>query len=100
MSEDYRLNSGISVLFLSLAYHQQYPQYIKDRLAVLFSKRRHARKILLLKYDIEDTNNIVNQIYLECANFEATCIICWSDEEAAHYLYTLKSYENKTDTML
>ena len=100
MSEDYRINSGISVLFLSLAYHQQYPQYIRDRLCAIYNKRRHARRILLVKYDIDDQNNIINQIYIDCANFETTCILCWSDEEAAQYLYTFKIYENKSDTML
>ena len=32
--------------------------------------------------------------------FEATLIMCWSYDEAAQYIQTLKSYENKTQTLL
>jgi hypothetical protein len=32
--------------------------------------------------------------------FETTLILCWSFDEAAQYIQTLKSYEAKTQTLL
>ena len=37
---------------------------------------------------------------MQCMKFEATLIMCWSYVEAAQYIQTLKSYENKTQTLL
>jgi len=83
-----------------MAYHQQYPQYVKERLATMYNKKRHSRKILLVKNDIKDEANLCNEIYMICMNFDCACIMCWSDEEAAQYLLTFKQYQQKTDTML
>lgn len=100
MVEDYEINHKTSVLFLSLAWHRTYPRYIIDRLSELYNRKRDNKKILLVKHDIQDENNIINNIYTACMKFEATCIVCWSDEEAAQYLHTFKSYETKTDMLL
>ena len=37
---------------------------------------------------------------MDCAAFSTTCLLCWSDVEAAQYLYTLKTYEQKGDSLL
>ena len=65
---------------------------------------------MLLKCDCEQSelyNNAeqlglycLNDIYVAAAKFSTTVLLCWSDDEAARYLYTLKMYENKTDTVL
>ena len=64
MAEDYLVNKGISVLFLSLAYHKTYPQYICTRLSTLFNRKKESKRILLLKHDCDDPNNVINCIYI------------------------------------
>ena len=46
---------------------------------------------------LEDCSSL-NQIYTDCMLYKTTCILCWSDEEAAQYILTFKQQENKTDT--
>ena len=60
MAEDYLVNKSISVLFLSLKYHKTYPKYIEERLSNLFNRKRQSRRILLVKMDTEDPNNVIN----------------------------------------
>jgi hypothetical protein len=71
-------------------------------LKVLYDEKRNSQRILLLKIDIneeklEDCSSL-NQIYTDCMLYQTTCILCWSDEEAAQYILTFKQQENKTDT--
>ena len=100
MAEDYLVNKSTSVLYLSLTYHKTYPQYITNRLSTLQSRKKESKRILLLKHDCEDPQNVINQLFISCMLFSATCLICWSDEEAAQYLHTFKTYESKGDSML
>ncbi len=37
---------------------------------------------------------------LECLRYEIKLILCWSFDEAAQYIQTFKSYENKTSALL
>ena len=87
MFEDYLINKQTSALYLSLKYHIAYPQYISGRLKVLYNEKRNSQRILLLKIDIneeklEDCSSL-NQIYTDSMLYQTTCILCWSDEEAA-----------------
>jgi DNA excision repair protein ERCC-1 len=100
MVEDYLVNPYTSVIYLSLAYHRTYPNYVRGRLSDLYNRKRNNKRILLVKHDFEDENNVINQIYIECAKFDTTCIVCWADDEAAQYLHTFKSYERKSDNIL
>lgn len=100
MAEDFLVNRSTSVLFLSLAYHKTYPQYLNFRLSSLFNRKKDNRKILLLKHDSEDPQNVINQVYIECGTFNCSCLICWSDLEAQQYIHTFKTYESKGDTLL
>ena len=100
MPEDYEVNDRVSVLFLSLKYHIAYPLYIVGRLEELYRMRRNKNRILLVLADHPDDQNTINSLTLQCLKFEVTLILCWSFEEAAQYMQTMKSYENKTQTLL
>lgn len=100
MVEDYDINDKVSVLFLQLAYHIAYPLYIKQRFEDVYRMRKNRNKILLLLNDDKDEQNMANSLMMDCFKFEVTLIMCWSFDEAAQYIQTLKSYENKTQTML
>ena len=43
---------------------------------------------------------VLDEVFVGCAELFTTPLLCWSDEEAARYLYTLKAYEKKTDQVL
>ncbi|CDW73179.1 dna excision repair protein ercc-1-like [Stylonychia lemnae] len=100
MVDDYDINDKVSVLFLQLKYHIAYPLYIKQRFEDVYRMRKNRNKILLLLNDDKDEHNMINSLMMDCFKFEITLIMCWSFEEAAQYIQTFKSYENKTQTML
>ncbi|TNV76042.1 hypothetical protein FGO68_gene5996 [Halteria grandinella] len=107
MPEDYDLNNEqTSVLFLSMQYHQAYPLYIVGRLDELARQRKNRNRILLCLMDNqsksggENDNAPLNSLTMQCMKFETTLLICWSFEEAAQYIQTLKAYEAKTQTLL
>ena len=62
--------------------------------------RKMRNKILILLNNNKDDHNMVDALLMDCMRFEVTMIMCWSFEEAAQYLQTYKSYENKTQTIL
>lgn len=111
MVEDYLVSKFISVLYLSLKYHMTYPRYIEERLEKLYYKKPHSKRILLVVMDTSEAElhatdtagggfASLNDVYIQCGKFATTCLMAWSNEEAARYLYTLKSYEKKTDKVL
>ena len=100
MPEDYEVNDRVSVLFLSLKYHIAYPLYVVGRLEELYKMRRNKNRILQVLADHQDDQNTINGLTIQCLKFEVTLILCWSFEEAAQYIQTMKSYENKTQTLL
>eukprot|EP00347_Sterkiella_histriomuscorum_P024333 403331490 len=100
MFEDYDINEKVSLLFLQLSYHIAYPLYIIQRLEDIYRHRKTRNKMLLVLNDDKDDQNMINGLLMECIKFETKMIMCWSFEEAAQYIQTFKSYENKTQTML
>ena len=100
MPEDYDINEKVSLLFLSLTYHLSYPLYIVNRLDELHRQRKGKNRILLVLCDNPDEQNMINGLTIQTMKFDTTMIMCWSYEEAAQYILTMKSYENKTQTIL
>ena len=43
---------------------------------------------------------MINGLTIQTMKVDTTMIMCWSYEEAAQYILTMKSYENKTQTIL
>jgi DNA excision repair protein ERCC-1 len=43
---------------------------------------------------------MVTQLMMDCMKFGFTLLMCWSFDEAAQYIQTFKTYENKAQSML
>ena len=93
IAADYQMGSQTCCLFLSLRYHQLKPHYIYARMEPL--QRDYRLRILLCYVDSEDcTKTLVDLHKLTLIN-GWTFILVWSSEEAARYLETYLTYENK-----
>ena len=88
--------SNISVVFLSLQFHQNYPLYIDDKLdkfAKSDDAKVHWNKILLCLFDAEDTNNQLMDITILCIEKGMKLLVGFSFSEIANYLASLKYIE-------
>lgn len=95
---DYIMGTNRCALFLSIRYHNLHPQYIHRRIAELRSD--FDLRILLCLVDVED--NAPTLLYLNkiAVVNNMTLILSWSEEEAARYLETYKSFEGKDATLI
>ncbi len=91
---DFVVGDSTCVLFLSMRYHLLHPQYVFARLATL--KSMYKLRVLLVLVDCEDTEKSLLTLGKICLNNDLTMILSWSDQEAARYLETYKSYEKKS----
>jgi DNA excision repair protein ERCC-1 len=93
MVPDYIMSSTSCALFLSLKYHQLYPQYIHKRLGELGKDFR--LRVLLVLVDVEDNANSLLFLNKLGVTHRLTVILSWSEAEAARYLETYKAFEGK-----
>ena len=93
MVPDYIMSSTSCALFLSMKYHQLYPNYIHRRLGAL--KTDFTLRVLLVLVDIDDNANILLFLNKLAATQNLTLILAWTEEEAARYLETYKALHGK-----
>jgi len=93
MVPDYILAPTRCALYLSIRYHNLHPQYIHRRIAEL--KSDFTYRMLLCLVDICDNANAILFLNDLCCQNNLTLILCWSEEEAARYLETVKVFNNK-----
>jgi len=88
--------SFISIVFLSLQFHQNYPLYIEDKLEKFIKSedvKRCPNKILLCLFDVEDTNNNLMDINLLCIEKNVKLLVGFSFSEIANYIASFKYIE-------
>lgn len=95
---DYSMTRNSCAYYLSLKYHLLNPTYIHTTLKTL--GRAYELRVLLAICDIKDPKHCVKEIEKICIYYNMTLILCWSNEEAAHYLETYKIYEFKGADMI
>ncbi|XP_065826198.1 DNA excision repair protein ERCC-1-like [Oscarella lobularis] len=95
---DYVMSPTSCALFLSLKYHNLYPDYIHGRLKDLGNN--FALRVLLVVVDIVDSQKSLQEIAVIAVLANCTLILAWSLEEAARYLETYKAFENKPPDIL
>ncbi|XP_062368475.1 DNA excision repair protein ERCC-1 [Cinclus cinclus] len=95
---DYVLGQSSCALFLSLRYHHLNPDYIHERLRAL--GRSFGLQVLLLQVDVRDPHQALKDLAKVCLLTDCTLLLAWSAEEAARYLETFKSYEQKPPDLL
>ncbi len=89
-------DSYISLVFLSLQFHQNYPLYIEDKLDKLIkSEDAHKcpNKMLLCLFDVEDTNNHLMDLTILCIEKNVKLLLGFSFSEIANYIASFKYIE-------
>ncbi|KTW28575.1 hypothetical protein T552_01836 [Pneumocystis carinii B80] len=89
---DFILGATTCALFLSLRYHQLYPEYIYHRIQMLGKK--YILRILLILVDIDNHEAPIRELTKTCVIYNFTMILSWSFQEAGRYLETYKSFEH------
>ncbi|XP_021001578.1 DNA excision repair protein ERCC-1 [Parasteatoda tepidariorum] len=91
---DYVIGKTSCALFLSLRYHNLYPNYIHDRLKAL--GKSYNLRVLLVQVDVTEPNPPLKDLSVISILADCTLMVCWSAEEAGSYLETYKMFENKS----
>lgn len=98
MSADYLCGDTTCALYLSLKYHCLHRSYLQSRMTSCGSA--YTLRVLLLLVDLEDNELPLLEITQACFAFGWTLLCCWSSEEVARYLETLKAYEKKSSALI
>ncbi|XP_067937942.1 DNA excision repair protein ERCC-1-like [Watersipora subatra] len=95
---DYELGKCSCALYLSVRYHNRFPNYIHTRLKEL--GKSYELRILLVQVDTrqQDISHELNQLSKICILADCTMILAFSHEEAGRYLEVYKAYESKPPT--
>src|SRR5271156_87827 len=89
---DYVLGATTCALFLSLKYHRLHPEYIYSRIRAL--GKSYNLRVLLTMVDIQNHEEALKELSKTSMINNLTLILCWSAQEAGHYLELFKSYEH------
>jgi len=92
---DYIMTPSSCALFLSLRYHALKPDYIYKRLKNLHSYKTFTIKLLLCLVDVKEPTKAVVELTKACFVVNVTLLLAFSNGEAATYVETFKSHENK-----
>lgn len=93
LSADFVCGPTTCALYLSLQYHKLHPSYIYTRVRSL---GKHFRlRVLLLFADVADHSASVHELSRLALIENLTLVCAGSEREAARYLETLRSYDNK-----
>ncbi|KAL1957137.1 hypothetical protein VTO42DRAFT_6280 [Malbranchea cinnamomea] len=95
---DYVLGNTTCALFLSLKYHRLHPEYIYTRIKMIVGK--YNLRILLIMVDIPNHEDSLKELSKTSLVNNLTLILCWSAQEAAHYLELFKSSEYAQPTAI
>ncbi|KAI1280740.1 DNA excision repair protein ERCC-1 [Halotydeus destructor] len=95
---DYVLGRGMCGYFLSLKYHNLFPNYIYDRYNAL--GQSFGLRILLLMVDIPDPKVPLKELTKFALLTDSTLMCCWTFEEAARFFETYRLFENKSPEIL
>jgi DNA excision repair protein ERCC-1 len=98
MSADYVLGETCAALYLSLKYHLLHGNYVASRMAACGAA--FTLRVLLLLVDVDDSERPMLDLSKLCFAHGWTLVCCWSAEETARYLETLKAYEKKTSAAI
>jgi len=98
MVPDFIMNTTRCALFLSVKYHQLYPNYIHRRLGEL--KTDFSLRVLLVLVDVEDNTAALLFLNKLAVTHDLTLILCWTEAEAARYLETYKSLDGKDASII
>jgi DNA excision repair protein ERCC-1 len=87
-------------IFLSIKYHRMNPKHADLRIREVGKNFR--LRVLLVFCDVDDDESVkpLHELNKLCFNRNFTLLLCWSNEECARYLETLKNYENRSSSSI
>lgn len=95
---DYIMSPTVCALFLSLRYHNLYPQYIHERLKSL--GKGFQLRVLLIHIDVSDPFPPLKDLAKIAVLTDCTLLLAWSADEAGKIIETYKMFENKSPDMI
>lgn len=95
---DYVLGATTCALFLSLKYHRLHPEYIYNRIRDL--KGQYDLRIVLTMVDVENHEDSLRELSKTSLVNNVTIMLCWSAQEAGHYLELFKTFEHAAPTSI
>lgn len=95
---DFVFGRGQCGVFLSLKYHNLYPNYIYDKIKSIGSG--YPLKVIILLIDIAEPRVPLKELTKFAIHVNATLMACWTFEEAARYVETYKLYRYKSPEIL
>ena len=98
MVPDYIMSTTRCALFLSIKYHQLFPNYIHRRLGELSTD--FTLRILLVMVDAKDNANPLLFLNKLAVTHNLTLILAWTEQEAARYLETFKALDGKDASLI
>ena len=96
-------DSGMSVIFLSLAFHQQYPLYLADKFEKLSQSeeyRTYPNRVMLLLFDSEDPTDMLMEITITCMEKNTKLLVGFNYQEIASYFASFKHIEKNKSSYL
>jgi DNA excision repair protein ERCC-1 len=98
MVPDYIMSPTRCALFLSIKYHQLFPNYIHRRLGEL--KTDFTLRLLLVLVDDSSANHALLFLNTLAVTHNLTLILAWTEQEAARYLETFKALDGKDASLI
>ncbi|OHT04831.1 Mating-type switching protein swi10 [Tritrichomonas foetus] len=95
---DYSIGNKVGVLFLTIKYHRQNPNYIHDRIKNL--RGNFPTRILLLLVNSDQPDSIIEKLTILGIANNINLVLAFDYEEAARWLISLYDTQENTSDFL
>ena len=93
---DYSIANKAGVLFLTLTYHRQHPDYIGERIRLF--QGSFPLRILLFLVNSEKPDDVIQKLTIFCIHNNINIVLAYDYEEAGRWILCLyNSQENSID---
>jgi DNA excision repair protein ERCC-1 len=91
---DYVMGRVCCALFLSLKYHNVYPNYVYERINSL--GKQYQLRVMVVLVDIPNANQPLKELMQVCLLSDFVLMCAWTFEEAGKIIDTYKVFENRS----
>ncbi|KAH0790492.1 DNA excision repair protein ERCC-1 [Histomonas meleagridis] len=95
---DYSIGYKIGILFLSLKFHREHPNYLSERIANF--KGGYATRILLLVVDGKNPDRVISKLTAQSIANNLNLVLAFNLEEAGRWILTIyNTQESQVDEL-
>jgi hypothetical protein len=90
----------MSIIFLGLAFHYKYPNYIREKLSTFVKSnefKMSSNNILFLLINTEDPNDYMTDLQVHSVKMGITVLIGLTNDDIANYIRSI-IYISKNET--